>query len=82
MRKWIGILCIFLGVICILASVGFIVYNRWEDKSAQAIANSLLEDVQSQMDEKAARTDDAEKLSAEMASITVEDDDCIWNYQS
>ena len=52
MRKWIGVFCIFLGVVCILSSVGFVVYNRWEDQNAEGIAKDLLEDVQSIMDEK------------------------------
>ena len=47
MRKWIGVFCVFLGVICILSAIGFVVYNRWEDMNAKDVSQDLLEDVQS-----------------------------------
>lgn len=47
MGKWIGIICVLLGVCCLLGSVGFIVYNRWEDESAAKNSRSLLENVKS-----------------------------------
>ena len=77
MRKWIGIICVFLGVVCILSSVGFIVYNQWEDKNAEEMAKSLLENVQSIIDEKTTGINDTEKLPTEMASIKVDGYDCI-----
>ena len=30
MRKWIGTICIILGVACLLAAIGFVIYNRLE----------------------------------------------------
>ena len=51
MRKWIGIICVLLGVVCLLSSVGFVAYNRWENKHAEEIAQGLLNDVQSVIDE-------------------------------
>ena len=87
MRKWIGVICIFLGVVCILSSVGFVVYNRWENKNAEEIAKDLLEDVQSIMDEKQPEQplpadtvnlpDDPEKIPTEMATVKVDGYDCI-----
>ena len=87
MRKWIGVICIFLGVVCILSSVGFVVYNRWEDQNAEGIAKDLLEDVQSIMDEKQPEQplpadtvnlpDDPEKIPTEMATVKVDGYDCI-----
>ena len=47
MRKWIGVICVFLGVVCLLSSVGFVAYNRWENENAEDIAQDLLEDIQS-----------------------------------
>ena len=47
MRKWIGAVCVFLGVVCLLCSVGFVVYNRWEAENAAKVTDSLLVDVQS-----------------------------------
>ena len=72
MRKWIGVICVFLGVVCILSSVGFVVYNRWEDKNAEKIAQSLLEDVQNIIDEKTPRPEDAE-----MVTVKIDNYDCI-----
>ena len=46
MRKWIGAICVLLGVVCLLCSVGFVVYNRWESENAAKVTESLLEDVQ------------------------------------
>ena len=87
MHKWIGVICIFLGVVCILSSVGFVVYNRWENKNAEEIAKDLLEDVQSIMDEKQPEQplpadtvnlpDDPEKMPTEMATVKVDGYDCI-----
>ena len=87
MRKWIGVICIFLGVVCILSSVGFVVYNRWENKNAEEIAKDLLEDVQSIVDEKQPEQplpadtvnlpDDPEKIPTEMATVKVDGYDCI-----
>ena len=80
MRKRMGVLCICLGVACLLSSVGFIAYNRWEDKTAAATAQSLLEDVQSLIHEKQPEQplpNDTEILPAEMATVAVENYDCI-----
>ena len=72
MYKRIGVICVFLGVLCILSSVGFVVYNRWEDKNAEEIAQSLLEDVQNIIDEKTPKPEDTE-----MATVKVDNYDCI-----
>ena len=77
MRKWIGVICVFLGVGCLLSSVGFVVYNRWEDESAEEIAHSLLEDVQDIIDEKTTGTDDTEKIPTEMSTVKAHGYDCI-----
>ena len=80
MRKWIGVIFVLLGVVCILSSIGFIVYNRWKDESAEQITKSLLEDVQSIIVEKQQEQplpDDTEKVSAEMSTVKVDGYDCI-----
>ena len=51
MRKWIGTICIILGIICLLAAIGFVIYNRWEAENAAGITQSLLEDVRLVIDE-------------------------------
>ena len=87
MRKWIGVICVFLGVVCMLSSVGFIAYNRWENKNAEGTAQEFLENVQSIIDEKQPEQtlpedtvtlpSAAEKLPTEMATVKVGDYDCI-----
>ena len=80
MRRCIGIACIFLGIICILSSVGFLVYNQWEDKNAQETAQNFIKDVQSIIDEKQPEqpsTDDDKKVPAEMPTVKVDGYDCI-----
>ena len=51
MRKWIGTICIILGVACLLAAIGFVIYNRWEAENAADISQSLLQNVQLVIDE-------------------------------
>jgi sortase A len=51
MRKGIGIFCILLGLVCILASVGFVIYNRLEAQSGAELSQTLLQDVQDKMEE-------------------------------
>ena len=80
MRKWIGVICIFLGVVCILSAAGFLVYNRWEDDQAEETAQDLLADVQSIMDETQPGQplpDDTEQIPTEMETVNVGGYDCI-----
>ena len=87
MRKWIGMLCVLLGFLCLLGAIGFLVYNRWEDQNAEEIAQELLADVknilnetqpeQTLPDETAGLPNEAEKIPAEMATIEVDGYDCI-----
>ena len=87
MRKWIGISCVLLGVLCILSAIGFIAYNQWEDKNAEKIAQDILVDVQSIIDETLPEQtlpdetivlpDDVENIPVEMATVKVGGYDCI-----
>ena len=87
MRKWMGVICVILGVVCILSAAGFAVYNRWEDDQAEETAQDLLADVQSIMDEKqpgqplpdapVSLPYDTEKIPAEMETVNVGGYDCI-----
>ena len=73
MRKWIGVICVFLGVVCLLSSDGFVAYNRWENENAEDIARDLLEDIQSIIEEKQPE----QFLPEEMATVKVDGYDCI-----
>ena len=87
MGKWMGVICVFLGVVCLLSAVGLVVYNRWEAGQAEDTAQALLADVQSIMDEKPQEQflhDDTvnlpnhlEKRPTEMATVKVGGYDCI-----
>ena len=80
MGKWIGGICVFLGVVCILSAAGFAVYNRWEDDQAEVTAQDLLADVQSIMDETQPGQplpDDTEQIPTEMEAVNVGGYDCI-----
>ena len=80
MRKWIGVICVVLGVVCIMTSIGFVIYNRWEDKNAEEIIQDLLKDAQSIIDKEQSELplpDDTEKTPAEMATAKVGGYDCI-----
>ena len=49
MRKRIGVICILLGVCCLLTAVGFVIYNRFEEESGAVNSLILLENVQQVM---------------------------------
>ena len=74
MRKWIGVFCVLFGVICLLGSVGFVAYNRWEAEGATKSAQSLLEEVQRQIGEQDVQLDDSVR---EMPTILVDGYACI-----
>ena len=46
MRRVVGVCCIILGICCLITSVGFIVYNYWEEENAQNASKNILQDVQ------------------------------------
>ena len=80
MRKWMGALCIFLGFVCILSGLGFVVYNRREEKNAEETAHSIVENVHGIIDENKPDQplpDDTEKEPAEMLTVKVDGYDCI-----
>ena len=80
MAKWIGAICVFLGIVCLLTAAGFVVYNQWEDQNAEKTSQALLADVQSIIAEKPAAQplpDAAEKVPAKMPTVQVGGYDCI-----
>ena len=90
MRKSIGILCIVLGVVCLLSAVGFVLYNRQEEHAAAVASDDLLENIQILIDnnsdsdaekpqkqEPVATDDTPVAIIPEMATVTVDGYDCI-----
>ncbi len=49
MRKKIGVICILLGVCCLLTAIGFVIHNRCEEESGAVNSQILLENVQQVM---------------------------------
>ena len=53
MRKGIGICCILLGITCLLAAAGFVVYNRFESNAGAQFSQALLQGMQEKIQETA-----------------------------
>lgn len=51
MSKRFGVICIMLGICCLLSSAGLVVYNKWDDKTAQQTSRDLLQDIQQQIED-------------------------------
>lgn len=86
MRKIIGLSCIIMGVVCLLASVGVAVYNHWENKNAKESSRLLLQSVQYAIEIEPSISDETnqevsqevnQEMDSEMPTITVDGYDCI-----
>ena len=88
MAKRLGIICIVLGVLCLLAAAGIVLYNRWEAQQAAQSSKALLEDVRLAMaenkiscpdggDERLETKDDHAPVPAQMATVDIDGDKCI-----
>ena len=89
MRKGFGICCIALGICCLIASVGFIAYNHWEEENAQNASKTILQDVRENIldntsvestPEKSNRDESVEILgdiTQQMLTTQVDGYDCI-----
>ena len=51
MSRCFGIVCILLGVCCLLSAAGLVVYNKWDDKNAQKASQDMLQEIQQQIAE-------------------------------
>ena len=74
MRKLIGVICVILGTVCILSSVGFVVYNRIESEDAKNTSVSLLKEVKGVI---AKKSDEQKNVGTKMATVKVDGYDCI-----
>lgn len=82
MRRRIGIGCVFLGIVCLLLSAGFVVYNQIEAQSAEESSKTMLQDVQKKIHqnvqkETASATTDSEDIPAETVVLEVDGYACI-----
>ena len=76
MGKRIGIVCVALGILCLLGALGLVIYNRWEEAQAARNTEVLLEQVQLAMEEDAPQAEPSAQ-PAEMATVQVDGYDCI-----
>lgn len=82
MRK-VGIVCIILGILCLLSSGGWIIHNALEAKHAEKAANALLQKVRKQIDVTKETAEEApekvfeEIAPQEMPTIEVDGYECI-----
>ena len=78
MRKKLGVLCVVLGLCCLLSSMGLIIYNRRAEQKAENASKVLLQDMQEQLtDVSGGEKEQSEELQQEMATAQVDGYDCI-----
>ena len=89
MRKGFGVCCIILGICCLIASGGFIVYNHWGAENAQNASENILQDVRESIldnihDESTSEESDRDEsveiavdIPQEMLTTQVNGYDCI-----
>ena len=89
MGKWIGVVCVVLGIACLLGALGVVVYNRQDEAAAAVSSDSLLEDVQILLESSEPVTetpqvqppveieDTPEAIPTEMPTVKVKGYDCI-----
>ena len=85
MRKGFGVICLLLGIGCLVSAIGLVFYNRWEADNAQVVSQAILADVESILEESPTlpflpdvpEQSVTETVPAEMATVKVDGYDCI-----
>ncbi len=77
MGKGLGILCIVLGLVCLLGAIGFVVYNRYEAQQAATATETILEDVQNILTQATLSQQPSVNNKTEMPTISVDGYDCF-----
>ena len=85
MRKGFGVICLLLGIGCLVSAIGLVLYNRWEADNAQVVSQAILTDVESILEESPTlpflpdvpEQSVTETVPAEMATVKVDGYDCI-----
>ena len=77
MSRRFGLICIVLGICCLLSSVGLVFYNKWDDKKAEETSKQFLEDIHNQIQENINENTKVENESLEMLTTKIGNYDCI-----
>ena len=85
MRKGFGVICLLLGIGCLVSAIGLVLYNRWEADNAQVVSQAILANVESILEESPTlpflpdvpEQSVTETVPAEMATVKVDGYDCI-----
>ncbi len=88
MRKLLGIICISLGIICLISAVGLLLYNKREEANAENFSADILEVlreeirvVQEDKDTDSGSTPTISypqaTLFRDMKTVTIDGDECI-----
>ena len=86
MRKLIGIFCVVLGIACLFSAAGIVLFNLWEDKNAESISLSMLEEVHHAIGKGTEKDDTEDEISTDaifadtpiqMITVEVEGYECI-----
>lgn len=72
MGRWIGVICVLLGVVCLFCSIGLVVYNYLEAENAANSTESLIEDFKSQI-----HNENFYQNQSKMPTVKVGGYDCI-----
>ena len=74
MSRKVGLLCLMLGIACLLSAVMLVFYNHWEENRAENTSKYLLQDVQEKITDNL--TEDKES-SKNMSMVQVDGQACI-----
>ena len=74
MSRKVGLLCLMLGIACLLSAVMLVFYNHWEENRAEDTSKYLLQDVQEKITDDL--TEDKER-SKNMSMVQVDGQACI-----
>ena len=86
MGKVIGVSCILLGLVCLLAAIGMVMYNSYEENAGTQSSQVLLQDVQTRIEEVTATQPQTPVVEEEtfhiptvpqMPTVSVDGGDCI-----
>ena len=74
MRKGLGVICLLLGVVCLIGAVVLVGYNRWESEHAATATDAILDEVRTVIEENNVKPN---SIPSQMSTVDVDGDACI-----